>query len=638
MFSKRELISSPAHGAIVDGDDLHMIGSFEADEENSSVIANASCRTRSIPVGLASYPTKATKNLPIDEIVGDGEKFVVQLSKGSLKVKKILRKVRRKLPLRLRRKSFLFGSSTNTVAEYEEMIENSVGLEEAENYCQDSDAETIASVRSSRNNVRTGMGMLIRQKAQVMNRPSSAFSNRGIAQSPSPSPKNNYRSMLLRGKSLVLDDCSIGGMSDITEDASAVYAFPQTINHPSFRRTPMFINANTYRINEDEDESESDSEEFDNRPCEDDDDENDTGDIERAYDFRELSPLNDGLESTVGEVTPRFSSPDGSDKTATRFNAYDRIRRRVYSDSDIDSGARLSSNISSLTLSSNFEDRRSSGSSRFIGKQFERLTAESSGPTPPRKVAPYTSWPFPRTRTYSDSYVDQPTTNTDYQRVEIQNPGRLENTFAGLSRNHSKSHDGLISDVILKIQSSRRQSLPLSQRNGKNLESLRSRTYSDSIVHKKSVREDILWDPLSTSLLDTEASIASQIHVNHQKKLSPSNDHRKAPATSSVLATLSHTNTKIFVAAESKKPQRRQQLQQPSPRTLSAASMIAVALLPTPAKHLPAVPSPSTRKTKSTDNYYWGNIKDASENIDESREMELKDLCSWSSDSYDDIF
>ena len=483
------MISSPAHGAIVDGDDLFIVtGSFDGDEENYSVVANPSCRTRSVAFGFT--PSDLAKSGMDQKLADSGTKGNLQYIQGSLKVKKMLRRVR-KLPLTIRQKSFLFKSSTNTVAEYEEMDENGCGLEEAEEkyMTQQSDAQTIVSLRSSRNNVRTGMSMLVRQTALVMNRPSKAYFNKEI-QSPSKSPKSNsdpkgYRSMMLRDKSLILDDCSIGGMSDITEDASVAYAFPMNI-HTSFRRTPMFINANTYRINEDEDESDSDNEDVVNESIEEEEEFESSDDVttrEPAYDFRTLSPLVDDEDSSLIDSS-RFRARAESEETAMRSNCkVIAIRRRVYSDPEVESET-LEMNLLALTPSSRSrpkEKRRSLGSSS-IHKSVKEITR----PTQQRKSTPYGVWPFPRTRTHSDSYIDQKRYDD-----ELKMPSKGEYS----SRRQSNQDDDLIPDAILFSKSSRRQSLPVYQTNDEHhsrRNDLRTRTFSDSLVHEKSVQGDIL--------------------------------------------------------------------------------------------------------------------------------------------------
>jgi len=701
MLSRRETISSPAHYAIVDGDDLHITGSFEESEENSSTVANVSCHTRSFAIGnsnKAKVTTNHSVDISRDDNIQDGQKGDKQFPKKSKKFMKILRKLgqsRRLLLLssKFRQKSSLFRSSTNTVPDYEEIIENEFGHKEQYNSVNDS--ETILSLRSSRNNVRTGKSMLVRQKAQVISRPSTAHSNWEISQSHSSDSKS-YRNLMLRGKSLVLDDSSIGGMSDMTEDTSSFYGFSNKA-HLSFRRTPMFVNADTYCIDEDEDEdgSENDSEEKDSSPSSD-------GTIERAYDFRELSPLYDDVESTAEDCFG-LQSPVVNEKQVTRLPLCDGIRKRVYSDSDIHSDhhhdiLNTDSHLRSFSPSnqdSNFKDQKQSRddldqrNSRSDKRSDQRFSSspchgeeyiENNSSTPSRHVTAYDSWPFPRTRTYSDSYVDQIPINKEFQspskkhpneEMGIQNCSALD-TEAGSSINHSRVHNELFLDISFKTQSSRRQSLPLFESNEQNnRQSLRSRTYSDSVVHEKSVQEDIIWDPQKNSLevVDTttalstkcmegafptfqfgESPIASQArrfcpHPLHNEWSSPSTKtiddeitHSRAD-TSSVLATLSCTNNHVadmFAATENRMP-----LQQPSVRNTSPA-----ALRPAPAKRLPALPTQSpSAAAQQSDRYYWGSSKyvECPNNInkndrDEDREIELTNLSSWSSESFDDIF
>ncbi|VEU41846.1 unnamed protein product [Pseudo-nitzschia multistriata] len=77
----------------------------------------------------------------------------------------------------------------------------------------------------------------------------------------------------------------------------------------------------------------------------------------------------------------------------------------------------------------------------------------------------------------------------------------------------------------------------------------------------------------------------------------------------------------------------------PPSKIVNAASLTVAALRPAPAQSLPALPT-----RKESDQYYWGNIHeddlcsgDNHRKNGESDSEELKDLCSWSSDSYDDI-
>ena len=87
----------------------------------------------------------------------------------------------------------------------------------------------------------------------------------------------------------------------------------------------------------------------------------------------------------------------------------------------------------------------------------------------------------------------------------------------------------------------------------------------------------------------------------------------------------------MYAATGIRKPFVQHTVRNPSPRTLNAASMIAAALRPAPSKQLPALPTRSpSAAARQSDQYYWGSTED--------REIELKDLCSWSSESFDDLF
>ena len=624
MIPKIEKISIPAHDAIVDGDDIHLTDSCDEDEGNFSVIANASCRTRSTVVG---HPEMAemTKFQSAEDKSQLKEKDGIQSPKRSLKVVKLFRQLRqsrrcRLLLLKFRQQSLLRRSSTKTVAEYEEMLENEFGFDQEDRYALDS--ETIVSLRSSRNNVRTGQSMLVRQKAQVVNRPSRAHSNWDISPSHSIDAKN-YRNFMLRGQSLILDDSSIGGMSDITEDAS-VFSGYSKMNNRSFRRTPMFINTDTYRINEDdEDESGSESE------TEIVDEERESGSpshtsIEHTYDFREISPLNDDVEPT-------------------QLAKHDYLRRRVYSDSDI--GSWNHRNV--IHTKSQREDFCTpSGSSdndeNFHGKIFRERIPQSSRKTSSRVTN--VSWPFPRTRIYSDSCIEQ-IPNDDEFRMIFQDHDLEHLAHRNSSSYRLEAQNESFVDTTRKLQSSRRQSLPLFENEMHNHgENLRSRTHSDSVVHGNSVQEDILWDPENTHAQKDLTITTEPFSFIKTADKGIINPH---PASSSVLAT--HSNNQMvdeFEATENQKCARPIIERIPSPKTLNAACIIAAALRPAPAKRLPAIPlqSPSAAAQQS-DQYYWGETDNecTSASIrknhrEEDREMELKNLCSWSSDSFDDIF
>ena len=720
------MISGPAHDAIVDGDDIHMAGSFE-EQENFSTVGNLSYHTRQFSVGpIAETKLKSNhfigkKNIDFDDDGKVGNKFY----KKSRKVMKSIRHLgesSRSLSLKVLQRSSLFRSSSNTVSDYEEVTENELEIEEEDNFAHESG--TIISLRSSRNNIRTGKSMLVRQQAQVINRPSKVNSNWEISNLPSP---KSYSNMMLRGKSLILDDSSIGGMSDITEDTSSFYRFTN-LPHLSFRRTPMFINTNTYCINEGEDEDEgengNDHEESDAGSCDE--------SLKHAYDFREISQLGDYVEPASRETSPKLQSPASNQNEGIRLSLQDRMRRRAYSDSDVESEIHQNvfytnlqpSNVFSRNLKTTLKNqfhpqngfyRRKSISDesivdRFSGRDFEERSQQKNSFIPSRFVAAaYSSWPFPKTRISSNPDVDEkpmkddlrnpsqsyssegieiqrsdeistsdelssPSKGYSIEGIEIQNVDLLDNKPELIL---SKRYDALILSKRYNESSSRRQSLPMFESDEQNSRSfLRSRTYSDSVIHERSVQEDILWDPRDHVVMDNENIMASPSKcsgigmettgfndspiASESRNLSsrtlvdddPSpateivdhNYHR--PATSSVLATLSHANNHIAgisVATESQKPLQQSLNQQPSPRSLNAASTIVAALRPAPAKRLPTLPTQSSSAmTRQSDQYYWGTGADecstdnGNDDCGPDRSLQLKDLCSWSSESFDD--
>mmetsp|Transcript_26031 Transcript_26031/g.61143 ORF Transcript_26031/g.61143 Transcript_26031/m.61143 type:complete len:766 (+) Transcript_26031:110-2407(+) len=744
MIPRRETISVPAHHAIVDGDDLHIDGSFE-DEENFSTVGNLSCHTRQLSVGTLtranfkkSHSTEK-KNFDVDDDAKVGNKFY----KKSRKVMKGLRHLgqsSRSLSLKMLHRPSLFRSSSNTVSDYEEVMENEFGPEEEDEFAHETG--TVISVRSSRNNIRTGQSMLLRQQAVLFNRSPKTNSDWELSQMTHSSP-NNQRNMMLRGKSLILDDSSIGGMSDITEDAPSFYGFTN-LHHLSFRRAPMFINTNTYCIKEGEDEDEdegqnrNDNEEIDCGSCEE--------SLKRAYDFREISPSDDlvGREST--EISPIAQSPSGYENEGKRLSLQDRMRRRAYSDSDVESeihkndfntnlqpNAIFSWNLKTMLkdqihFQNGFYRRRSMSDDSCVnksnGKDFEEGSPQKSSLINPSRfiAAAYSSWPFPKTRIRSDVDVDDTATRNEHQSsliddlsegIEIQRAKPdvdeipTKNELLSPSKEYSsegieiqnvdldtkpelilsKRYDALILskrynassslETSSTSQSPRRQSLPMFESDELyNRSFLRSRTYSDSVIHERSTQEDILWDPRdhidrdeatimvsltkysggATELFGSnESPIASKTRNPVPKALvdrhpSPSTeivDHNHHhPATSSVLATLSDSNNhiaSISVAIESQKPLQDSLFQMPSPRTSNAASMIVAALRPAPAKRLPTLPTQSCGAVaRQSDQYYWGTT-DAECSIDtenndcrRDRSLELKELCSWSSQSFDD--
>lgn len=608
MIPMRETISSFAQVAIADGDDLHISGSIDEDEENYSVIGNASHHTRSIA------------KLISDDVQNVDERGKTVHSMKNMKVVKILRQLGEKsklLPKQIRQQSSKFLPYISTVAEYQEMFDEE---EVNENHTNDSD--TAVSNRSSRNNVTTGKTMLVKQRAQVVNRPSSSQGRWNSSQSPR-SESRSYKNLMLRQKSLILDDSSVGGISDITEDTS--FLGSSKMDHElSFRRTPMFINADTYRIEEDEDESESESEPNDKKALSD-------RIRKRGHNFSGLSPLNDEISSLRQSAFGTHSTnkvgkePSRSHSVMGHMNL--NARRRVHSDSDVSSKCQRGITKTSSSTNDLFAT--------------------------PRSGAEIDSWPFPRTK---------------------KNFTRLDK-FSCQDPIESKQTDS--------FQPSRRSSLPMFQ-SGNSDHDQRSRTYSDSAVHKKSGREqlEISWEPpkigrlkrepgegvSTTKMRDTlcalqhnENSNASQEHrltstlIDNKRQTKSTKTLSDEPSpncrpTSSVLAILSPTNCCVegaLIYTEKRVPLQGPFVRNPSPRMSNAASALASPLRPGPAQNLPTLPaqSPSAMARLKSDKYYWGDsdtdVVIESSNLRGSeihQQTELRDLCSWSSESFDDIF
>ena len=319
---KRELISSYANGMLDDGDDLHITCSFdEENEENSSTLANASdCMSSSrhnprsrrpgnIPVHVGlEKERKAT--VTVDTVPNNREKGdnVSSSNKKSLKVVKILRRL---FPvIRFRPPPMVFRSSmSSTTHQYQEMVEDDEHehehehAEEKQDSHADDDSSSNSSRRSTRNNVRTGRTMLVRQKAKVFSSPSNVTAAPATCDSAASFSfdSTSYRNILPRQRSLTLDHSSCDdGLSDITDDNTPSF-------YLSFRRRQMFIDENTTCIQEDGGEDDDD----------DDDDDDDTSEsnsksernggsvdstsMECGYDFRTLLSFdeNKNKEPTV---------------------------------------------------------------------------------------------------------------------------------------------------------------------------------------------------------------------------------------------------------------------------------------------------------------------------------------------------
>eukprot|EP00536_Pseudo-nitzschia_multiseries_P003219 jgi/Psemu1/64033/estExt_Genemark1.C_480020 len=655
-------MSTNARGAIADGDG--MIKTDDDDDEIYSIIANASRRT----------PTAGELNSHDTNLKKEWSKNcdrALQSSHTTAKVKEFLRHLGRKIPKKFRKQSASFLPSMKTVSEYKEIAED------------EDDSNTVVSERSCRNDLGTGRSMLVKQRAQVVGRPSGALGRWELSETDPPDSKS-CRTLLRGDKSLIFDDVSVGGMSDISEDASHFPSYSSFIRH-----APMYIDPTTQCIEEDEEQSEGDSEEqsmsssyFDEI-------------LEGAYDFRKLSPLNDVVES------PREYNPLETKVDTSHLSVGVRERRRSFSDSEIDFERRgdvkkvespinelfpltPNSNLSNeerfqyvldrVTLSSQYQAWSASPqNSGFFDKKLERESSQNCFFNGSSRPAAINSWPFPRTRCYSEPLLDQIAISDG-----LQDPGdegfigkaEIENSdAAGIETWSSKSPLRGKHNPSLDVQ--RRPSLPIFKREEqKDVPQFiaRRNTITDSQSERRNI--EILWDPRSSNHFDGEASASVQakstedgheisdcteakiragsgfVSVPTKEEENDNGTVHPRPSSSSVLATLSASNncaTEALVVKEERMPLHDCPVQNPSPRTLNAATMIAAALRPGPSQSSPALPaqSPSFVPKNDVDEYYWGNMNtdEKVEDRENNKEEELKDLCSWSSsDSFDDVF
>jgi len=144
--------------------------------------------------------------------------------------------LRRLFPGRFRQQPVVFRSSMSTT-QYQEMVEDEHEHDEEheEKESHSGDSMTYISRRSTRNNVRTGRTMLVRQKAKVFSSPSTAAQGKCEISSSFSFEFTDYRNILQRQRSLTLDNSSSDGLSDITDDTSFYRSF-STMDHLSFRR------------------------------------------------------------------------------------------------------------------------------------------------------------------------------------------------------------------------------------------------------------------------------------------------------------------------------------------------------------------------------------------------------------------
>lgn len=279
-------ISTFAQGALTDGDDFHITGSIiNENEENFSTIADASC------MKMMGKTRNEQHNI---------RKFQEENKNASNKIIKIFLRTIRISHMKFRQTT-IFRSSTNTVhGDYQEITEgDNTGIcREKANHYDDSIAYNSSS-RSTRNNIRTGRSMLVRQNAQVSGKSSLAQAKWDIRSSFAPG-STSYRNILKRQRSLTIDNSSCDGLSDITDDTSFYRSFSSEIQRPMFMNDDNSID----KGNKDRHHS-SDVVEFD-------------------YDFRKISPYNDApteLSFTKNQEESFLqTTKSNSGKFASRFS------------------------------------------------------------------------------------------------------------------------------------------------------------------------------------------------------------------------------------------------------------------------------------------------------------------------------
>lgn len=231
MMLRNKKASDIANAIVDDGDDIHITSSFRASEENSSIVGNASClgsgilQLRNPKSDSDDDSTESVQSIDATEAeeVKDlqptdrRDKFKVL---RALSFTKRLRRADLSLPWRLN--SFLVRPmQSRALREYQEMIEQDAPLSPAASDVA-SYAETLKSMRSSRINVATGRTLLVRQKAQVVGRPSVAQADWDIGSSISSytssasSSAGSSRKIGMK-RSLSWDNTSCGARSDVSQ-------------------------------------------------------------------------------------------------------------------------------------------------------------------------------------------------------------------------------------------------------------------------------------------------------------------------------------------------------------------------------------------------------------------------------------
>jgi hypothetical protein len=225
MLRSSKRTSEIANSFVDDGDDLHITESFQASEENSSVVGNASCIgsiltplkssdkeiddgcTESAGSTLEISQTEEMNVQPIEERTNFKMLPRVSLKKGLYRAQKLLPWRFKTLLVRPR--------LSKAIQEYQEMEDPDGPLSDTASDVA-SYAGTFHSIRSSRVNIGNGRSLLVRQNAQVMGRSSVAKNEWDVGSKLSSSGSSGESSRRL-GRSLSWDNSSCGARSDISQ-------------------------------------------------------------------------------------------------------------------------------------------------------------------------------------------------------------------------------------------------------------------------------------------------------------------------------------------------------------------------------------------------------------------------------------
>jgi hypothetical protein len=425
LKGRQKAISDYAEHVLGDGEDIHITESFEEQEENSSTIANASCggeqsivlprnfsrrqharetihinklksvgNERDKDIDPNGKQAKVTSTSTAEKVINDPDNDNV-VRKPLQAINRIINSIRDRNPLvpwRLRQPNVAVCRPPTlkfSIREYHKI------LEEDEEATQVVDSITVTSLRSSRNNIRTGKSMLVRQNAEVFGKPSVAQAMWDISSSlSSAGSSGNSKTILHKQKSVSLDNASCSGLSDITEDTT--FTRIKKIDNSFIRRQVVFVNPADARLGGTfciEEAEESGSDEGDDSPH--------SHDGEQ-YDFRQLELQNTKIDS----ASPwNMIAASGVDTDCDLYSP----RQRIFSDSDILFEHRwrdIHRNISDSSNSNGSKDvSLTENSSKKLDRNitvsnpFNRNSLDSAEIGKPTGVQ--------RNRTHSDSYLSE---------------------------------------------------------------------------------------------------------------------------------------------------------------------------------------------------------------------------------------